>query len=66
MFQRPSMIGAVEFDTTPADEGFAAAFTTVVGTKKAVDFDYDSRDEFIYWVEFDPDKVTVRINHVYL
>ena len=66
MFQRSRMIGGLDFDTTPSDEGYADSFTTVVGINNAVDFDYDGQEEWIYWVEFDKEKTTVNTEIIFI
>lgn len=53
MFMRQNQIAGVPFDTTPEIEGISDAFVPVLGIKKGRDFDYDSKEGVIYWVEYD-------------
>ncbi len=55
MFQLESFIGqigAMAYNSSPTEEGYATSYVIVpVSVNNPVDFDYDSQERFIYWVE---------------
>ena len=55
-------IGAISFDSTVGDEGYSGAFVPIV-LNNGTDFDYDSRDGLIYWIETAKGNLQVKTKH---
>ena len=52
MLLASGQIVGLDLDSSPATDGFSTSVVPVIGITNGNDFDYDSRDGVIYWVEY--------------
>lgn len=56
-----SQIAAIDFNATVTSRELSSAFVPVLDLNNATDFEFDSRDGFVYFTEFDAKTSTVSV-----
>ena len=62
MFMKADQIAGLDLDSSPDTDGVSTAFVPVVGVEYGNDFDYDSREGAVYWIEYDSANRKVRVH----